>query len=398
MRREDLIELLRHRLVRLPKPHEAHYGVIPITPDRVLSVVGLENHHANALKAFGRAEQLLSRRVDTFSATRMLVRREAVASSSIEGTNSTLDELLLQEAGGEAERTETKIVRDYALTISNLMPIASAKKFDVFDIDFIAKAHHALMIRDPDYRDPPGELRTTTVWIGGGDIAYSTYNPPPSENVAALLNDYCNWVKDDEARQRSSPISRLAAGHAYFEAIHPFRDGNGRVGRLLMTLAMAAEDLPAIYLSPYIEKEKNAYYEGLKAAQKQLDISKLTKFFCDAVIATVNELEQTLRTVDEIAEGWKKRIKAREDSHVYPAINLLRDMPVLNAGTLAERLKISSQAANTVLRALVDNDIVRERTGYKRNRIFAADQILSVFNRPFGEEPILEATESGMAP
>jgi len=397
MRREDLIEKLRQRLVRLPKPHEAHYGVVPLIPDRVLSVAGFENHHADALKAFGRAEQLLSRRADTFSATRLLVRREAVASSSIEGTNSTLDELLLQEAGADTDRTETKIVRDYALAISDLMPIAKDKKVGVFNIDFIKQAHHDLMVQDPDYRDPPGDLRTQTVWIGGRDIAYSTYNPPPSDNVQSLLNEYCEWVKDDEARQRSSPISRLAAGHAFFEAIHPFRDGNGRVGRLLMTLAMAAEDLPAIYLSPYIEKEKQAYYDGLKAAQKQLDNSKLTQFFCNAVIATVDELEQTLKTVDEIAAEWKSRVVARADSLVYPAIELLRDMPVLNVGTLAEKLRTSTQSANAALRVLVENGIVRERTGYKRNRIFAADQILSVFNRPFGESPVLEKVEPGMS-
>lgn len=118
------------------------------------------------------------------------------------------------------------------------------------------------------------------------------------------------------------------------------------------------------------------------------------RFFCDAVIATVEELEQTLGAVDRIAAEWKARLDARADSHVYPAIDLLRDMPIVSASILAEQLGISKQSANTVLGVLAEKNIVRERTGYKRNRIFAADRILSIFNRPFGEAPILDTPPS----
>lgn len=187
-----------------------------------------------------------------------------------------------------------------------------------------------------------------------------------------------------------SLIARMAIAHAHFEAVHPYRDGNGRVGRLLLPLMMAADGKVPLYLSPYIEAHKPAYYDALKAAQQRLDWAAMVAFIADAISGTVDELMATRAALVRLGGMWRARRRYRDKSAALRALDLLPDYPVITAGRLGERLGVSAPAANAAIAQLVEAGVLVERTGYRRNRVFVAQEVLRVLNRPFGAEPIVD--------
>jgi Fic family protein len=152
---------------------------------------------------------------------------------------------------------------------------------------------------------------------------------------------------------------------------------------------MAAEGLTPLYLSPYIEANKAAYYGALKAAQQRLEWAAMVSFVCEAVIGTVSELKVTLRALSRLSDLWRGRRRFRRGSSSLSALGVLTHYPVITIPRLAEILGVTFPAASLAIRQLEDARIVRERTGYLRNRIFVAGEALTVLNRPFGEEPVL---------
>lgn len=394
MRRDDLCHAIRQRLERLPEPYAAHYGVVPPPPpeDAVPLGQGLASHQ-RATEALARIDMLVGQMGDPYPISRLLSRREAVSSSSIEGTHSTLDELLtLEEEAGDARRDAARQVRDYALILDRLVPQAAAQGPAIFTIDLIAELHRAAMQSDRDYGDVPGVLRDRVVWIGGvRDIAYSLYNPAPPARVPACLDDSIAYLRAEGMQvMTQSLIARMAIAHAHFEAVHPYRDGNGRVGRLLLPLMMAADGKVPLYLSPYIEGRKSAYYDALHAAQQRLDWAAMVAFMADAVTGTVDELMATRAALVRLGAAWRARRRYRDKSAALRALDLLPDYPVITAGRLGERLGVSAPAANAAIAQLVEARVLVERTGYRRNRVFVAQDVLRVLNRPFGAEPILD--------
>lgn len=394
MRRDDLCHAVRQRLERLPEPHDAHYGVVPAAPPEYgLGLGATVVRHQRGVAALGQVSALAKQIGDPYVVSRLLARREAISSSSIEGTNSTLDELLsLEEAAGDDQRDAARQVRDYAVILDRLVPRAAQEGHAIFTTELIADLHRAAMRSDPTYPDPPGVLRDGIVWMSGvRDIAYSTYNPTPPTRIADCLADTVAYLRGDGMQMMTqSLIARMAISHAHFEAVHPFRDGNGRVGRLLLPLMMAAEGHIPLYLSPYIEAHKQAYYDALKAAQQQLDWVEATAFMADAIAGTVNELLVTRDALSRLTAAWRTRRRFREKSAAQRALALLPEYPVFTAKRLAERLNVSAPAVGTAIDQLMAAGIVEERTGYSRNRIFAAGEVLRILNRPFGAPPIIE--------
>jgi Fic family protein len=243
---------------------------------------------------------------------------------------------------------------------------------------------------DPAYPDVPGTPRETVVWIGGRDIAYSTYNPTPPAAIPTALAESVAYLRCEGIQAMTqSLITRMAVGHAHFEAVHPFRDGNGRVGRLLLPLMMAADAHIPLYLSPYIEAHKPAYYASLKAAQQRLDWAEMIGFMARAVIGSVDEILATRSGLRELAELWRARRRFRAGSAALRAIELLPHYPVLTVGQLATLLDVTFAAASRAADQLTETNILVERTGQRSYRVFAAREALSLINRPFGEEPVL---------
>jgi Fic family protein len=181
----------------------------------------------------------------------------------------------------------------------------------------------------------------------------------------------------------------MAIAHSHFEAVHPFRDGNGRVGRLLLPLMMAAEGQTPLYISPYIEAHKGAYYASLKTAQQRLEWHDVVGFMADAISGTVDEVIATRDALSRLRELWRTRREFRARSAALKALDMLPHYPVLTMRRLQRLLDVSFPSAKQGVEQLVAAGILVERTGYARNRIFAAPEALSIINRPFGAAPVL---------
>ncbi|MCP9628678.1 Fic family protein [Rhodopseudomonas palustris] len=393
MKRSDLSHTIREALKRLPPPYEAHYGIVPpAPPEGGVFAPGATKALEAAQAAFGKVNAIAAQMKDPYIVSRVLTRREAVSSSSIEGTQSTLDELLsVEETGDEGSREEARQVRNYAVALDGFIPKAAADGYGIFTLDLIKDLHRAVMKDDPDYQDIPGELRTRVVWIGGnGGIAYSSLNPPPPADVPDCLAQTVDYLRNEGMQQMTQGfVTRMAIAHTHFEAVHPFRDGNGRVGRLLLPLMMAAEKHVPLYLSPYIESRKGTYYASLKDAQQRLDWEPIIIFMADAVTGTVEELMRTRTALSELSERWRERRKFRKGSAALRALDELHNYPVVTARRLGQLLDVTPAQINQAIAQLQEVGILQERTGYARNRVYAAPEALAIINRPFGEEPIL---------
>ncbi len=392
MKRDHLSHAVRQRLVRLPAPYDNHYGVVPLPPpEGHLALDGVLDRLVAAGAALGQVQAIAGEMADPYLISRILARQEAVSSSSIEGTYSTLDELLAVEEADEDARSEVRQVRDYALLLERLLPEAMERGGRIFDLDLIQRLHAGVMMSDPTYPDPPGELRDGVVWIGGrGDIAYSTWNPPPPDRVRSCLLDTLDYLRNEGMQSMTQNlVVRMAVAHSHFEAVHPFRDGNGRVGRLLLPLMMAADGQIPLYLSPYIDAHTAGYHAALKAAQQRLDWGAIVGFVSDAVVGTVDEVLATRHALALLRRDWATRRRFRKGAASTHALDLLVHHPVLTVKRLAVLLDVTAAQANQAVGQLVEAGILAERTGYARNRIFAAHEVLTVVNRPFGDAPVL---------
>ena len=385
----------------LPPPYENHYGVVPLPPpEGGLNLRDLTRRHLEAIGALAKIDALAAEATDPYFVSRVLTRREAVSSSAIEGTNSTLDELLVvEETSDEPTKQAAKQVRDYARLLDQLLPEARRRGHDIFSLELLRTLHAEIVKGDTDYKDTPGELREAVVWIGGANIAYSSWNPPPPANIHACLLETVDYLRNEGMQQMTQDvITRMALAHAHFEAVHPFRDGNGRVGRMLLPLMMAAEGHVPLYLSPYIDAHRRDYYEALKAAQKRLEWSAIVGFISDAIVGTAEELLVTRASLDALRRHWLTRRRFRKGSAALRALDLLPQFPVVTANRLAQRLEVSAPQAMLAVSQLEEVGILRERTGYARNRVFVAAEALLIINHPFGEAPISVGTAEAGTP
>lgn len=394
MKRDDLSHAVQKSLVRLPPPHDSHYGVVPSAPpESGLVLTEVTARHRAAEQALAKVDTYARSLHDPFVVSRILARQEAVSSSAIEGTHSTLDEVLAgEETHDEEARSEVRQVRKYATTVSRFIRQASRQGPQVFSTPLVGRLHKRVMQDDSGYRDPPGQLREVEVWIGGRDIAYSVFNPPPATEVPQCLEHNVQYMRAQGMHAiQQSIITRMAVAHAHFEAVHPFRDGNGRVGRMLLPIMMAADGHTPLYLAPYIAANKSAYIDALKAAQQKLDWQAMVGFMSDAVVGTTEELFATRAALNQLSEQWKQRRTFRKNSSSVRVLEILPQYPVITISRLAALLNVTYPAASTAVAQLQEIGVLEERTGYSRNRIFAAAEALSILNRPVGVSPILPA-------
>jgi Fic family protein len=297
-------------------------------------------------RAIGKAEALQANFPGAHSLDRILRRQEATASCMVEGIECDLEDLLaVEETQDGSASVAARQVRDYALALDQWIPVAQDKGHAVITQDLISALHRQVMRDDDAYKDTPGRLRDRVVWIGGGaSIAYSTFNPQPPAQVPKCLGEVIDYMQCDGMQVMTQGLlTRMAVAHAMFEAVHPFRDGNGRVGRLLLPLMMAAEGTVPLYLSPYIEAHKGTYYEALKAAQQRLEWDPIVGFMADAMVGTVAELVATRTALADLAQIWQTRRPFRQGSASFRALGLLPHYPVLTVNRLAEAL-VSSRS------------------------------------------------------
>ena len=339
----------------------------------------------------------------------LLVHREAVSSSRMEGTWSTVDEVLTP-AVDESGHSATAAVRGYASAVMHGIQSVESKGIAALTQELLCDLHRRVMQKDPSFSAIAGRLREPgapgdVVQIGSfGRKEDSVYNPAPPTHVNRCLDAVLHWMSDesllelgDAGMGLSLPI-RMAVGHSHFEAVHPFSDGNGRVGRMLWAMQMAAADRLPLYLSSYVEVEKNEYAASLQEAQKQLTYRRMIDFVCHAIVACTDEEAVTRTVLESLPTVWQSRGKFRSGSTAARALQLLLRMPVITVRLLANELNVSMEAASQGVKRLERAGVVGDRSGQGHGRSYAAEEVIGILARPFGVDPeiALEAAHNAL--
>jgi len=325
------------------------------------------------------------------------IRREAVLSSQIEGTQASLSDLFLFEAAPSGTRqpgpegvSDVREVANYVRALNY-----GLKRLETLPISLrlIRELHERLMEGVRGDRLTPGEFRRSQNWIGrpGCTLENAIFVPPPVEEMTNALSDLEAFLHSPSTLP---PLLRLALSHYQFEAIHPFVDGNGRIGRLLISLLLCQEGLlnqPLLYLSAYFERRRDDYYRLLLDVSRRGSWAAWIEFFLAAVEEQSRDVVWRTGKLLELRLQYRSGFEmARSSALLLTLVDDLFETPVLMIPRVAKRLKITHRAAMLNVRKLVDAGIVEEVTGRERNRIFVARRILRILEQP--ESPALEAS------
>ena len=309
------------------------------------------------------------------------VRREAVLSSRIEGTRASVADLYAYEAV-QLTRFElpddVREVENYVRALN--YGLARLDDFP-FSLRFIRELHARLMQGVRGEQWTPGEFRRSQNWIGtpGSPLASADYVPPPVEAMHEALHDLEQFI---HAESKLPPLVRIALLHYQFEAIHPFLDGNGRVGRLLINLLFYTWDLlphPLLYISAYFNEHRDAYYGELLAVSRQGAWEAWLLFFLEGVRTGSLDSIGRIRRLQALQETYRAQFQtARASARLLQAVDALFEQPVFTVQQLAERLGVNYPTALRYINQLLEKDIVREITGRARDRVFSATAIVEV--------------------
>lgn len=309
----------------------------------------------------------------------MYVRREAVLSSQIEGTQSTLDDVLAFEIDPDRPSlpADTKEVVNYI----NAMHYGLGRLGSLpLSLRLLREIHERLMSGTRGANKSPGQFRESQNWIGIGRLAEATFVPPPPAEMRTALGNLERFLHDSGGLD---PLITCALAHAQFETIHPFLDANGRVGRLLVTFLLCHEKVlqrPVLYLSHYLKQQRASYYDRLMAIRFAGDWEGWLRFFLTGVAEVAREAERTARQIVQLREDIRQRAQeTRMSASSFRLLDQLFERPVINVRAAAVELGISYVRANVLIGELCDIGVLREITGGSRNRIFRFAPYLDLF-------------------
>jgi Fic family protein len=313
----------------------------------------------------------------------MYVRKEAVLSSQIEGTQSSLQNLLAAEARLFDPDTPQDVseVANYVRAMNH--GLARLSELPV-SVRLIREIHAELMQGVRGGRLQPGELRTSQNWIGpaGCTLTTATFVPPPPHEVSRVLGDLERFLHQDADLP---PLVQVGLAHAQFETIHPFLDGNGRVGRLLIAFLLTEKKLlakPVLYLSHYFKQHRAEYYERLQAVRDAGDWEGWLAFFLRGVSTVSREATATAAAILRMREDYRARITdnlGRAAANGQRVMDRLFDHPIITVATVTKWLGITPAGANQIVNRLQGIGLLREITGYARNRRFRFEPYLRLF-------------------
>lgn len=228
----------------------------------------------------------------------------------------------------------------------------------------------------------PGEFRVSQNWIGGSMPYAAVYVLPPHTEVAECLYDFEKFINNEEID--TPDLIKIAILHYQFESIHPFLDGNSRIGRLLVPLYIQSEGMlqkSCLYILDYIERNKDTYYDMLTRVRTHNDMIGWIKFFLEAVIETSKTAKEKFRNVVELTMDMDKLIMELpvKLENAKKVVDLLYDEPVITRNKMSEIIGIKLTAINEIVNALLDKDIIKETTGYRKNQIFAFEKYINLF-------------------
>jgi len=318
----------------------------------------------------------------------MYVRKEAVLSSQIEGTQSSLSDLLLfetEEAPG-APINDVQEVSNYVSAMN--YGLDRLKEFPL-SLRLIREIHEELMTGARGGNKMPGEFRSSQNWIGGSRPGDAKFVPPPPERLMEALDAFEKFLHDETIKMPA--LIKAALAHVQFETIHPFLDGNGRVGRLLITFILCIEGIlkePLLYLSLYFKANRQAYYDHLQSVRETGDWEAWVCFFLTGVIDTANQASETAQAIINLFN--KDRSKIEEDGKPTAAIltihNYFQNHPISNTTKIRETCGLSLPTILRSLTALEQQGIIEEITGKERHKIFVYREYLNILSK--GTEPL----------
>jgi Fic family protein len=312
---------------------------------------------------------------------RMHVVKEAVTSSRIEGTRTNIEEVLAEEREINPERRDDWLEVNNYITAMN-SAIEELKTLPISN-RLIRDTHRILLSSGRGQSKNPGEFRTSQNWIGGASLNDAVFIPPAHEELPELLGDLEQFFHNEGIR--IPHLIRIAIAHYQFETIHPFLDGNGRIGRLLITLYLVGSGVlekPLLYLSDFFEKNRSLYYENLEKVRKSNDLEQWLKFFLTGIIQTAEKGVSTLHNIVELKTAIERDRIIAMGRRAKPAANLLHSLfsqPLVTVKMVQEVTGLSIRAASDLVQAFVASGILVETTGYRRNREFRFEEYLRLF-------------------
>nr|WP_269745313.1 Fic family protein [Teredinibacter turnerae] len=310
----------------------------------------------------------------------MHVVKEAQTSSKIEGTQTGMDEALLPEEQIRPEkRNDWREVRNYIEAVNT----ATAALENLPLSNRLLKQTHAILMQGVRGEHKlPGEFRNSQNWIGGSNLSDATFIPPHQDGVPDLMGDLEKFWHNEEVVVPH--LIRIAISHYQFETIHPFLDGNGRIGRLLIPLYLISHGLlakPSLYLSDFFERNRASYYDALMRVRVSNDIIHWVRFFLSGVAETatkgVGVFRQILALRTEVEQATLDL--GKRAALASQALQVLYRKSIVSAADLEQALEITTPTANKLVQALMEKDILIELTGQQRGRLYAFDRYLKLF-------------------
>lgn len=361
-------------------------GQLAFVPARVPRRVELSSSLIYLLDSASRAVAMLAGIGETLPNPHLLIRpflhREAVLSSKIEGTQASISDLFLFEAsGGRRDPGDIQEVANYVYALDEGLQMLEELPLCVRLINQM----HARLLEDVRGQErSPGELRTSQNWIGsrGTPIQDARFIPPPANMIRDLLSDWENFVNED---LEMPPLIQCALMHYQFEAIHPYLDGNGRIGRLLIILFLCAQGVlpkPLLYLSAYFDRRRDDYYDQLYNLSVTGNWESWLRFFLQGVAEQAQDAIVRSRRVRELQERYRYLLQERRESgNVLRLLDELFISPVVTTPRARELLSVTDAGARRIIKRLVDAGILQYRSGLWP-RFYVAGELLEVIETP----------------
>ncbi len=344
----------------------------------------LRSKFDQALLALGRLDSVSTLLPDTSLFLYMYVRKEAVLSSMIEGTQSSLSDLLLFELDQEpgVPLDDVREVSNYVAALDHGLRLLEEGL--PLSLRLFREIHGVLLTKGRGGNQTPGEFRRSQNWIGGTRPGNAAFVPPPAEEVPEYMSKLELFLHDHP--EPTPVLLKAALAHVQFETIHPFLDGNGRLGRLLITLLLCEQKVlrePMLYLSLYFKTHRQYYYELLNNVRLTGDWEAWLDFFAEAVIVTATQAVETAQQLLDLSNQDRDKISGlgRAAASTLQVQRALMEHPIATSGSLVEKTGITSATVNKALGHLEQLGIVKELTAQKRNRLFSYAGYIEIMSR-----------------
>jgi Fic family protein len=372
--------------------HEAYQAFIPdpLPPSPALKLTAADHSLLErANRALGKLDGMTSLLPDTSLFIYAYVRKEALVSSQIEGTQSSFSDLLLYESSQApgVPLEDVREVSDYIAALDH--GLERLRGGFPLSLRLLREIHRVLLRSGRGKNKTPGEFRRSQVWIGGSRPGNARFVPPPTGDVAICMGALEKFLHGEPVQ--TPTLLKAALAHVQFETIHPFLDGNGRLGRLLITFLLCAEGAlsePILYLSLHFKSRRQEYYDHLQRVRSHGDWEGWIRFFLHGVIDTCEQATSTTQRILALFEKNRGELQGfgRGAASAYRVHQYLQKRPISSIREIEKKLKLTYPTVASALDRMKQRRIVKELTGFKRNRIFVYAPYVDLLSE--GTEPI----------